>query len=871
MLEKVSIFLIVFTGYTMPVFGMKNSLHTEERQTRQYVIDEIRVSPKIDGKLDENIWLNGEWEGSFTQSRPVNGASPSYPTKVKIFYDAANIYIGMVCHDPEPENIQVFFNKRDEWSGDVAGVAFDSYFDKRTAFEFNMTAAGQKIDARHKGNNRTDRNWNAIWDGATAINDSSWTIEMRIPLNQLRYINHVEGERTWGMHIWRYVGRLQEESQWQLIPRNPAEFVDNFGEVKGLENIRPGRQLEFTPYLSVGAKPSYANENPYINKTTLEPNIGFDAKAGISSNLTLNLTVNPDFGQVEADPSNLNLSTAEVRFAEKRPFFLEGTEIFDFDIDNGDFLYTRRIGSKSGVKPTDIEDEDYIEMPTNTTILSAAKLTGRTPTGWSVGVLGSVTDKENAIIHNEHGKHKQQASPKSNYLSSRVKKEINNANTIIGGALNYVERDLNTSLITEKRLKQAITGGVDFKQYWNNKNYFVTVRFAGSKITGSTDVITAIQNSHVHRFQRPDASHVNVDTNAKNMLGSHGSFSIGKRGGRWQYGFKGFYLSPKMNMNDLGFHRESDKIDQSTWVSYRIDAPTNLLRSFYVSTWFDNQWSFGKEKTNQEVGAYSSGKFHNFWSSSISFNRDFAELKTRALRGGQALYDDPSWSARANVSSNSTKKNKLNVNYRISKREKADKYSHEIGFGFTSRPVEKLKLQANASYSDNIDPFQYVTKNKEENKYLLGAVNRNTMKLSFRAEYYISPEISFQYYGSPYFSSGYYNQYKQVEQAGTQNFNERFTIYATEDIETVENNKLQIQEEGYSYKFNNPDFDYGQFRSNFVFKWEYKLGSVFYFVWSHEQTNNENSGASIKQSLGNLVSERSHDFFMMKFTYWFSI
>ena len=295
--------------------------------------------PKIDGILDDQIWQLGEWQGDFTQQQPYGGAEGSEKTYIKVLYDRSNLFVAIVCADREPELIRDIFDRRDALNGDMTGIAIDSYYDRRTAFEFNLSAAGQKMDLKHSGDYQWDFNWDAVWDGATSQNDTSWIAEMRIPFSQMRYSN--QQEHLWGMHVWRWISRRYEEDQWQFIPKEAPAMVYLFGELKGVKDIRTSRQVEFLPYVlsSVDRLPGAEGFDP------VKFNGGLDAKVGISSDYTLDLSINPDFGQVEADPSVLNLTSFEIFFEEKRPFFLEGNEIFDFSLDNDIPYYSRRIGS----------------------------------------------------------------------------------------------------------------------------------------------------------------------------------------------------------------------------------------------------------------------------------------------------------------------------------------------------------------------------------------------------------------------------------------------------------------------------------------------------------------------------------------------
>ncbi len=285
---------------------------------RVYYATRTDLKPKIDGKLNDECWKSiGTWDGDFIQQAPNQAQPPSQQTEIKILYDDKYLYVGIICHDNEPEKISPILGRRDDFSGDIAGVAFDTYDDKQTAFEFDLTAAGQKLDLMHLGESRWDYNWNAVWDGKASVGDSAWYAEMRIPFTQLRFSN--VNEHVWGMHVWRWIYRLQEESQWKLIPIDAPAMVYIFGELSGIKGIPYKRNFEVMPYIR-GKYITNAENNNFFGA-------GVDGKVGLTSNFTLDYTINPDFGQVEADPSVLNLTSYEVFYDEKRPFFLEGNNI----------------------------------------------------------------------------------------------------------------------------------------------------------------------------------------------------------------------------------------------------------------------------------------------------------------------------------------------------------------------------------------------------------------------------------------------------------------------------------------------------------------------------------------------------------------
>jgi hypothetical protein len=840
---------------------------------RNYTAVHVDKAPKINGQLDDNCWTQGSWDGDFSEQYPNSGGDPAQESYVKVLYDHDNLYVAIRAMDTEPDKIRRVFDRRDKFAGDVVGIAFDSYHDQRTAFEFNVSAAGQKIDLKHHGDKDYDLNWNAIWDAAVSVSDSGWVAEMRIPFSQLRY--NKGDQNIWGMHVWRWIDREQEESQWQLIPQDASAMVYLFGELHGIQNIRSSRQVEFLPYASAQLDYKGNDENPYIDKWQSGFNGGLDAKIGISSNFTLDATINPDFGQVEADPSELNLSAYETRFDEKRPFFLEGREIFDYRIDSDRLFYSRRVGSKPGYS-LDTEDGEYEDWPERTPIIGSVKLTGRTANGFLVGLMNSLTSSVKGKIYSETGSSSEIIEPLTNYFVGRIKKEVDNANTIIGANVNSVIRNNDEQLLKDNFSNTATTGGIDFTHYWKDRNYFFAVKLAGSHIEGNHTSIKDLQESHLHRFQRPDAGHIDYDTLRTHLSGSGATIRIGKQGGRLKYGFKSSYWSPGYNINDLGFIRESDKLEQQAWINYESVESSGFFRKYKFE--LDNRLnsSFGGEITDNRIGLEANAQFQNLWN--IRFRGDLVlpSYDTRVLRGGPALMQDGYTGAHVYIESNKAKDLSffLNPGYWHSFSQPTTYY--QLGGGINYHPISQLYMGLEFHMEKNLDHYQYIDEIEVEDElvYMEGTLDRNILRTTIRFEYYLSPELSIQYYGSPYLSVGTYTDFKRLDQAGSRNRFERFYHFQPNEYQyDAEKEVYTFNEAGApAYTLDNPDFSYAQFRSNLILRWEYKLGSVFYFVWSHEQTKDENvRNPKTSDALADLFKVSSGDVLLIKFSYWFSI
>jgi hypothetical protein len=821
--------------------------------------------PKIDGLLDDAVWNLGDWHGGFTQQQPAGGVPGTENTYVKVLYDRSNLFVSIICQDSEPEGIRDIFDRRDALNGDMTGIAIDSYFDKRTAFEFNMSAAGQKMDLKHLGDYQWDFNWNGVWDGATARTDTGWTAEMKIPFSQIRYNN--QDQQVWGMHVWRWISRNFEEDQWQYIPLQAPAMVYLFGELKGIDHIRDSRQVELLPYASAALE----NQAQREGFDPIRPNAGIDAKVGISSDYTLDLSINPDFGQVEADPSVLNLTSFETFYEEKRPFFLEGNDIFDFTLGEDIPYYSRRIGS-APVFPGSIDSREISEVPDFTTILGAAKLTGKSSKGLSVGFINGLTAEELGVATSADSTEQDiQVSPLTNFLATRVKKEFNGGNTIAGGMFSLVNRIDPDSSTLDLNPGMALSGGVDLLHYWKNKNYFFEVKTLASQLRGTPGAILEKQLSHTHRYQRPDAGYLEVDSLREQLSGHGGLVQVGKKGGKINFEFQGEYRSPGLNLNDMGYIRQADFLGQGMEVSYEMNQPGDWIRNYEIELNQEAQWSFGGENILNQTGAAFTLMNYKFWSFAIHYTYDFSHLDTRELRGGPALRVDGEHQTGAFISSNSAKDLSADFGVHYNQFSAINSNQEVIHAGITWLPFRRLKFSGQTSLSNRRYHQQYVStiEGSSDKQYILGEIYHRTVSFTFRGELFFTPEISLQYYGSPYYAVGDYDHFGRVSDAGASEFANRVESLDVEFDAGSDSYSFTYNSETWS--FQDPDFSFMQFRSNLVFRWEYLLGSTLYLVWAHDRWGQENEFHPVSDITGDLFNLKGSNIIMIKLNFWFSV
>ena len=875
-MKKPSAFLaVVSVVSTSFLFGNQN-------QTGPKVYTTARLSgnpPSIDGRLNDPCWQGGNWEGGFLQRTPYPGEPATENTVFKVLYDDKNLYVAVRAHDSEPEGIAQWGARRDDQVGDIVGFAIDSYNDHRTAFEFNLTAAGGKSDAilidtekRYK----MDRNWDPVWYGKVAMEDSAWTAEMQIPFSQLRFAK--KDEYTWGIHCWRMIRRKQEDINWTYKPKDAAGLVRFFGELRGITGIGTPHMIELLPYAS-GKASTYKKQagNPFATGRQGSAAGGLDGKIGISSDFTLDFTVNPDFGQVEADPSVMNLTAFETFFTEKRPFFIEGKEILTFQLDEDYLFYSRRIGHYPGYTPQ-LEKDEYVKMPESTSILSALKLTGKTKDGLSVGILESLTAEEKATIDHQGITRSQAVEPLSNYFVGRFQKDYDQGNVILGGMVSSTNRSLSAEPLKFLN-RSAYTGGLDLRWQWRDKTYYLQMKTIFSNILGDKQAMVKVQRSSAHYFQRPDAGHVDVDSSRTGLFGHGGLIEIGKGGGGvWRFSEGVSWRSPGFELNDLGYLRMADIVRQTTSIGYDVTKPTGIFLGYSLYLDQLNHWDFGGTKLMTQGGMNAIAQFKNFWQVSSDITRGMTVLDTRVLRGGPALKRQGNWDLSGSLASDRRKSFRLILSGRTIRSDDGISASTQFGPAISLRASNALDVSGDVSYATNIDDLQYVTTKKmlDGSRYVLARIRQKTLGITLRLNYSLSPELTLQYYGQPFVSAGTYSHFKKVTDPRNSNHSDRFHEFSNQEMASDPSGKTYTVDENLDgltdYTFTNPNFNFRQFRSNLVIRWEYKAGSALYLVWSQGRTGSGTSGEfSFGRDFRDLYDVYPQNIFMIKFNHWFSL
>ncbi len=843
----------------------------------------------LDGIPDEPVWESVEWGGGFVQFQPNDGAEPAQETNFKILYDDKFLYVAYRVHDTAPDSIVQRMGRRDEFPGDWVEINIDSYHDLRTAFSFTLSVSGVRNDEFISNNGENwDTSWNPIWFAKTHVDSLGWTGEVKIPFSQLRYGD--EEDKVWGIQVMRRLFRHEERSTWQHIPRNAGVWVSGFGELHGLKGIPPQRQIEIAPYVVAQTERFQKEEgNPFADGSDSKLTVGVDGKVAVTSDLILDFTINPDFGQVEADPSAVRIDGFQNFFSERRPFFIESRNIFDFQITGsqagGDYdsdllFYSRRIGGSPHGRPQ-LANGEYVDIPQNASILGAAKFSGKTKKGWSIGLLESVTQEEKAVIDNNGERRREVVEPFTSYFVGRVQKDINGANTVIGGIFTAVNRD---DELTDILHRNAYSGGVDFQHFWKNRTWNFRARGIFSRVEGSETAIAATQTSFGHLFQRPNADHVNVDDSRTSLTGHGGTLALAKFGGKsgklgqvlkFETGVT--WRSPELELNDIGFMQTADEINHFTWIGYHFPKSFSVFRQFRINYNHYSKWDFGGQYLSQMFNTNLHANFQSNWQVGGGLTYNPLDISNNALRGGSSLRKPPGMAQFGYFSSDSRKNFSAGMDFFNAWGFEKTVRVNDVGLFLRAQPMDAMSI----SFSTGYNRFwrkqdQWVTEvnYNGETRTIVSAVEQNTLRFTLRFNYNITPDLTVQYYGQPFITRPKYKDFGYVTDPLNKEFDQRFHRYTAGEI-SFENGLFKVDENRdgtVDYSFGQPDFNFVQFRSNLVVRWEYIPGSELYLVWS--QGNTPDAFGDLDRPLhtslfDNLFDQQGRNIFLVKMTYRF--
>ena len=842
---------------------------------------------RVDGRLDEAVW-QGTGAGDFRQRNPLDGKPASERSEVWVAFDGKALYVAARLHDSEPAKIVSLLGRRDdELESDWFSFAVDPYFDRRSGFQFSVNPAGSIIDKTLYNDEWQDSTWDGIWESAARIDEQGWTVEMRIPYDQLRF--PVREEYVWGVNFKRTIQRKNEQDYFSWVAKEESGFVSRFARLTGIRGIRPGRHFEAMPY-TVG-KLTFSPEeagNPFRTGSDLFASAGLDLKYGLKSNLTLDLSLNPDFGQVEVDPAEVNLSVFETYYSEKRPFFIEGSNIFafgyggansnfGFNWGNPEFFYSRRIGRppQGGV-----DNEDYVRYPEMTTILGAAKLSGKVAGNWNIGFLNVVTARAYADVDAMGSRSSQEVEPFSDYSVLRVQKEFNQGRQGLGFITTGVFRDLNDPGLQDILGRQALALGADgWLQLGKAKEWALTGWLGATRVAGSRDYILDLQQSPLHYFQRPDADHLSFDPEATSLNGWAGRLALNRQKGNWIFNAALGAVSPGFEANDLGFQWRGDYVNTHLVAGYNWLHPGKVFRSASIMAALARSWDFSSTILIKNYYLFSSAEFLNYWSGGLSMGFVEASYDKEASRGGPLLRLPPGFWIEFEGDSDSRKRLVFSLYGEASRRRDG---TREFDFG----PALRWKPRSNVSLSvhpqvkflhtyrqwvTNVDdPLSVATYGR---RFVFAYLNEKVLSAEIRLNWIFSPKISLQAFLQPLIAVGAYSEFKELARPATYSFNyygsNGSTIFQNGDGYTVDPDGPGPAAE---FNFDNPDFNFKSLRGTVVFRWEFRPGSTFYFVWTQNRQDFANPGElDFGRDLADLISAKGDNIFMLKATYRFNL
>ena len=830
-------------------------------------------APAIDGVLDEPDWASAMIATGFIVFEPNEGMEASQATEARVLYGDDALYVGVRAFDNAPDSIVARLARRDERPhSDWLDVVIDSYHDRRTAFRFGVNPAGVKSDGYLYDDVEEDDSWDAVWDVATRIDEEGWTAEFRIPYSQLRFDG--AAVQTWGINFARFIGRHLERSLWAPISRGDGALVSRFGDLHGLRDLSPPTRLEVLPYsLARLQRAPGSPGDPFHSPNDLSATAGADVKYGITTDLTLDITVNPDFGQVEADPAQVNLTAFETFFPERRPFFVEGSNIFTFRFSEGDgdmasegLFYSRRIGRA----PRGHAPAPYADSPEQTRILGAMKLSGKTRSGWTVGLLHALTNTEEAQLADGSGPLGEQVvEPFAQYGMGRVSRDFREGRSAIGVISTWTAREPGAAESLALH-DQAYTAGLDARHRFGDDRFIVSGYLLGSAVRGSAAAITRTQRSPARYFQRPDADHTDFDPDRTSLSGWAGAASFAKiSGGYWRYGGGVMARSPGFEANDLGFMREADFAAPYVWAGYNRFRPSGPFQRWNLNVNAWTPYSFGGEPFRKGGNVNGSFTLKNFWGGFAGVMRQTGGYSNVALRGGPMLRQDPFWGGWFGFFSDSRKPLQIESGNNWQVTPETGSWSYGADMGLRWRPSSRATVSAGPFVNWRREDLQWVGRfNPEDPVYLFGRLAQTTAGITARADWTFSPSLSLQLYAQPFVSAGSYGDFKRVADPRARSYADRFAPVPTEAGEngTV---RADIDGDGRTESYGVPDFNVKQFRSNLVLRWEYRPGSTLFAVWSQGRDHYARQGDfSFGSDLGTLLRQPGDDVFMLKASYW---
>jgi len=823
------------------LFAQSESFDPMQYKNREITAIRIDKPLEIDGILDESLYDSRAYE-VLMQHEPNNGLPATEDTEFWIGYDDNAIYIGAKMYDSNPDSIIARMNRRDGVeNSDEFFMVIDSYFDRRSGFWFGINPVGSIADGTVSNDNNFNATWDGIWDGKSRIIENGWTTEVRIPLSQLRF--NKSDENIMGIGVGRRIHRRSEMDFFTHISREESGYVSHIATLKGIKNIQPPKRLEGTPYITGNHGLLKTEEdNPFYEGKDTNINIGTDLKIGIGNNLTIDATINPDFGQVEVDPSVINLSAFETFYQEKRPFFVEGASIFRFGaggptnhINFGTMeptsFYSRRIG-KYPSYGTDV-DGDWIKVPSATSIYGATKLSGKITDTWSIGAFSALTRREFADVQIDGENSEVEVEPLASYNLFRTLKEFNGGRQGLGIIATYVDRKFEDKYLREILSDNSTVLGIDGWTFLNeDKDWAVGAWLGYSNVNGSREYIDDLQQSSARYYQRPDADHVKYNPDRTNLEGFAGKININRETGKWNFNSAIQFISPGFENNDMGLNFKADQINKHISFGHKWLEPGKVFQFLDLNTAYMSNHNFAGDKTNEMVFFFGFARFSNFWAVGPIIGYGPRTISDQKLRGGPRVVEPAGMWSRIFIRTDSRKSTiyELGIEYQ---REENNSYSIHISPEIELNLGTRLHLEFEPGFGQEFRPYQYVESFDDEKaidmlgcRHIVAQMERKTLSAEIRMDYTFTPKLSLQTYIQPYMTVGSYSRFKEFARPESYDFIEYGKTNGM-DIETDGDDGYLLYPNGMdedNLYLENPDFNYKALVGSAVLRWEFRPG-----------------------------------------------
>lgn len=874
-LVSMTIFMLLATQV---VIGAQTAAQNPKQAQASRVAD---GAISVDGRLNEPAWQTAQPVTDFVQSEPVEGAAPTDRMEIRFVYTDSALYIG--AHMYSSGAVQAPLSRRDDGQQtESVQIELDTYFDRRTAYMFGVTAAGVRLDHYHPTDNEdgADDKYDPVWQARTAVTPDGWTAELWLPFSQLRF--NEQSSRVWGLNIKRNIPSLNEEIYWALIRRTETGWASRFGELRGMLDVEPRSRLELLPYVAGSTRRTGDRDlnDPFDDGKNLSGRVGADIKYGLGSNLTLDITVNPDFGQIEADPAEVNLTVFETIFPERRPFFLEGNNVLVAGTSN--FYYSRRIGAR----PTGPASGDYVDYPDTTTILGAAKVTGRLASGTSIGLLGAVTDEESASISTDGTQSRVQVAPRTLWGVARVIQEIGTQGSTVGAHLTSVHRQMAPEdLLASQLARNAITAGVDARLRLADRTYEATMSTGITYLDGEPAAIEGVQRRNSHLLQRVDQPRIRLDPTRTSFSGAQTRGSFAKVAGRhWLWSVSMMVETPEFEPTDFGRLNFAGDVMGGNRITYRETVPGRFLRAYSISANLNTYSYFDRELgTRFTLGNSYNATFLNFWSSSLNLTRYFRGQDVQLTRGGPAMGTPLGWNTTWSLQNRAGSTTRWRGDARYGSNDLGD-HTWSVSGSLSARPSPSLQFSAEPSYSNEHGtratqggPInrQYLTSmpggrpETFHTRYIFGFPNRTTLSMQLRASYIFKPDLTLDVYAEPFAASGRYDGYGETRAPRSKELRRYGTDGTT--IERLPDGSYIVTDGDATFTLRNRDFNVRSYRSNVVLRWEWRPGSTLFVVWQQDRASRVSEGQHV--GIGDLfgsLSAPGDNIFAIKTTWWFS-